>query len=176
MGQKELLQRFVEIEHADTEKKNRQTSRNLIFKPLKEGWDRWLENLNLNYTSYVSFYQRDWPAICFTRQDILGDEYVNGLSLKQRAGIYIWLGYGWKIHTFYLRIGCANSPYTPEECVAFRTLFKIFKNGEYDTKHDNEYRNFKQLQENFLYDFVELVKVLNAVPKEEFLKDGGDIK
>ncbi|CRF41717.1 hypothetical protein HAL013_06280 [Helicobacter ailurogastricus] len=35
-----VLQRFVEIEHADTEKKNRQTSRNLIFKTLKEGWDR----------------------------------------------------------------------------------------------------------------------------------------
>ncbi|CRF41718.1 hypothetical protein [Helicobacter ailurogastricus] len=53
--------------------------------------------------------------------------------------------------------------------MAFRKLFNIFKNGEYNTKHNNEYSNLKQLQENFIYDFVRLVKAFNAVPKEDFL-------
>ncbi|GMB92189.1 hypothetical protein NHP190009_13720 [Helicobacter ailurogastricus] len=56
--------------------------------------------------------------------------------------------------------------------MAFRKLFNIFKNGEYNTKHNNEYSNLKQLQENFIYDFVRLVKAFNAVPKEDFLRKG----
>ncbi|WP_121022761.1 hypothetical protein [Helicobacter vulpis] len=166
MGQKELLQEFIEIEHADTEKKNRQTSsRSRVFQPLKVEWDRWLQNLDLNYTTYISFYLRDWPAICFGRKDILGEGFVNGPTLKQKMGVYIWLGYSWRDSLFVLRIGHSTNP-LPQKCAALETLFTGLPHGY---KYEKVYPDLATLQENFLYDFVALVKVFNAVPREDFL-------
>ncbi|CCB80520.1 hypothetical protein [Helicobacter bizzozeronii] len=170
MGQKELLQEFVCLKEKNERYMGNSNDHAGYFNPLKPRWDLWLENLNLNYTTYISFWENSQPTICFGRRDILGDNYVNGPIFKKQHGVYIWLGCQWKRRTFGLRIGCSNnySNASKQECTALDKLFTLRKET-YESKYEKTYPTLEQLQENFLYDFIELVKVFNAVPREDFL-------
>ncbi|WP_104731968.1 hypothetical protein [Helicobacter salomonis] len=170
MGQKELLQEFINLKEKNEKYRGNSNAQAGYFNPLKAQWDLWLKNLNLNYTTYISFWEHNQPTICFGRKDILGDNYVNGPIFKKQHGIYIWLGCQWKRRTFKLRIGCSNnySNASKQKCTALDKLF-TFEKGAYQYKHEKTYPNLAALQENFLYDFVALVKVFNAVPREDFL-------
>ncbi|WP_120946207.1 hypothetical protein [Helicobacter labacensis] len=92
-----------------------------------------------------------------------------GDRLKQNAGIYIWLSYDWRESLFNLRIGHPTNP-LPQQCA---TLEKLFMDLPHGYKHEKIYPDLATLQDNFLYDFIELVKVFNAVSREDFLCQGG---
>ncbi|BCZ19158.1 hypothetical protein NHP190012_08000 [Helicobacter sp. NHP19-012] len=169
MGQKELLQEFVSLKEKNERYMGNSNTAPQYFAPLKPKWDQWLENLNLHYTTYISFWEHNQPTICFGRKDILGDDYVNGPIFKKQHGVYIWLGCQWKRRTFKLRIGCSNNygNASKQKCMALDKLF-TFEKGAYQYKHEIKYPSLATLQENFLYDFIELVKVFSAVPREDF--------
>ncbi|WP_281769821.1 hypothetical protein [Helicobacter ailurogastricus] len=46
----------------------------------------------------------------------MGADFVNGPELKQKAGIYIWLGYDWQTPIFIYALGAPTAP-TPLKIV-----------------------------------------------------------
>ncbi|PUD26623.1 hypothetical protein C2S29_03570 [Helicobacter pylori] len=78
------------------------------------------------------------PSIAFCRQDILGEEFVNGEIPTPKKGFYLWFAYYWcndarcnNAEKFYLCIGRSIEENGEKECQKCLAYDKIVKpNGD----------------------------------------------
>ncbi|MFP6306452.1 hypothetical protein ACLGEJ_02065 [Helicobacter pylori] len=105
------------------------------------------------------------PSIAFCRQDILGEEFVNGEKPTPTKGFYLWLAYYWcnDFEKFYLCIGCSRDPNGEKECQKCLVHDKIIDpNG--DTYYQESYDDLEAHLENITNDFLRFANEFNQIP------------
>ncbi|AGL70522.1 hypothetical protein [Helicobacter pylori] len=105
------------------------------------------------------------PSIAFCRQDILGEEFVNGEKPTPKKGFYIWLAYYWRndFEKFYLCIGRSTEQDGEKECQKCPAYDKIIDpNG--DTYYQESYDDLESHFENITDYFLHLINEFNQIP------------
>ncbi len=106
----DLLREFVALIDAKAQER-RQTSKTPTipkYTSCQNGLNKFL--VPQGYACKISLGSRnlsDEPSIAFCRQDILGEEFVNGEKPTPKKGFYLWFAYYWRndAEKFYLCIG-----------------------------------------------------------------------
>ncbi|GAA8096739.1 hypothetical protein HpDR14_09410 [Helicobacter pylori] len=109
------------------------------------------------------------PSITFCRQDILGEEFVNGEKPTPKKGFYIWLAYYWHNdpRKFYLCIGRSIEKDGEKECQKCPAYDKIIDaNG--DAYYQEFYDDLEADLENITDYFLHLVNEFNQIPTAYF--------
>lgn len=136
-----------------------------------------------NYVSRVNYGSGNlahYSAISFYRQDILGEEFINGEKASLKKGIYIWFGYYKNENKIlYLKIGVTNK-YKNNKSLVNCGAFKKIKNDTNKFEHEsNEYclrfdnftsKNFDNIKEEITDKFLKLVDYFNKFAKDAFKK------
>ncbi|WP_101022945.1 hypothetical protein [Helicobacter pylori] len=109
------------------------------------------------------------PSIAFCRQDILGEEFVNGEKPTPKKGFYIWLAYYWRndFEKFYLCIGRSTEQDGEKElqkCLAYDKI--IDPDG--DTYYQEFYDDLESHLENITNDFLHFANEFNQIPTAYF--------
>ncbi len=82
------------------------------------------------------------PSIAFCRQDILGEEFVNGEIPTPQKGFYLWFAYYWcnDAENFYLCIGRSTEQDREKElqkCLAYDKIIDPNKDTYYQEIYDD---------------------------------------
>lgn len=109
------------------------------------------------------------PSITFCRQDILGEEFVNGEKPTPKKGFYLWFAYYWcnDFEKFYLRIGRSTEKDGEKECQKCPAYDKIIDpNGVpyYQESYDDLESHFENITDYFLH----LINEFNQIPTAYF--------
>ncbi len=109
------------------------------------------------------------PSITFCRQDILGEEFVNGEKPTPKKGFYIWLAYYWHNdpRKFYLCIGRSIEKDGEKECQKCPAYDKIVK-LDGDAYYQESYDDLESHLENITDDFLRLANEFNQIPTAYF--------
>ncbi|RVZ30288.1 hypothetical protein [Helicobacter pylori] len=105
------------------------------------------------------------PSIAFCRQDILGEEFVNGEKPTPTKGFYLWFAYYWRndAENFYLCIGRSIEENGEKECQKCLAYDKIIDpNG--DAYYQEFYDNLESHLENITDYFLHLINEFNQIP------------
>ncbi|WRG04248.1 hypothetical protein FNE33_00555 [Helicobacter pylori] len=120
--------------------------------------------------SLGSGYLYEEPSIAFCRQDILGEEFVNGKKPTPKKGFYLWFAYCWckkDAKRFYLRIGRSTEQDEEKElqkCPAYGKI--IDPNG--DAYYQEFYDDLEADLENITDYFLHLINEFNQIPTAYF--------
>ncbi|GAA9092615.1 hypothetical protein HpHA151_02980 [Helicobacter pylori] len=97
------------------------------------------------------------PSIAFCRQDILGEEFVNGEIPTPKKGFYLWFAYYWcnDAERIDICIGCSREPNGLKECQKCLAYDKIIDPNK-DTYYQEIYENLEAHLENITNDFYAL--------------------
>ncbi|BAW57307.1 hypothetical protein [Helicobacter pylori] len=109
------------------------------------------------------------PSIAFCRQDILGEEFVNGEIPTPKKGFYLWFAYYWcnDAEKFYLCMGRSIEENGEKECQKCLAYDKIIEpNG--DTYYQEIYDNLEAHLENITNDFLRFANEFNQIPTAYF--------
>ncbi|RVZ28988.1 hypothetical protein [Helicobacter pylori] len=108
------------------------------------------------------------PSIAFCRQDILGEEFVNGEKPTPTKGFYLWFGYYWSndAEKFYLCIGRSIEENGEKECQKCPAYGKIIPNG--NECYRESYDDLEFHLENITDYFLHLVNEFNQIPTAYF--------
>lgn len=107
------------------------------------------------------------PSIAFCRQDILGEEFVNGEKPTPTKGFYLWFAYYWcnDFEKFYLCIGCSRDPNGEKECQKCLAYDKIvIENACYQKLYDDLESHLENITDYFLH----LINEFNQIPTAYF--------
>ncbi|WP_231222940.1 hypothetical protein [Helicobacter pylori] len=105
------------------------------------------------------------PSITFCRQDILGEEFVNGEIPTPKKGFYLWFAYYWlnDAEKFYLCIGRSIEKNGEKECQKCLAYDKIIDpNG--DAYYQEIYDDLESHLENITNDFLRFANEFNQIP------------
>lgn len=105
------------------------------------------------------------PSIAFCRQDILGEEFVNGEIPTPKKGFYLWFAYYWcdDAEKFCLCIGRSIEEDGEKECQKCLAYDKIVKpNG--DDYYRESYDDLEADLENITNDFLRFANEFNQIP------------
>ncbi len=105
------------------------------------------------------------PSIAFCRQNILGEEFVNGEIPTPKKGFYLWFAYYWcnDAEKFYLCIGRSIEENGEKECQKCQAYDKIVKpNG--DAYYQEFYDDLESDLENITNDFLRFANEFNQIP------------
>ncbi len=96
------------------------------------------------------------PSIAFCRQDILGEEFVNGEKPTPTKGFYLWFAYDWNndAKKFYLRIGRSTKQDGEEElqkCPAYDKIIDPNRDPYYQEIYDDLESDLENITAYFLY-------------------------
>ncbi|WQV50313.1 hypothetical protein KVK45_00550 [Helicobacter pylori] len=109
------------------------------------------------------------PSIAFCRQDILGEEFVNGEKPTPKKGFYLWFAYCWRMkdaEKFYLRIGRSTEQDEEKELQKCQAYHKIVKpNGD---EYKESYDDLEADLENITNDFLRFANEFNQMPTAYF--------
>ncbi|MCQ2906498.1 hypothetical protein JT124_01980 [Helicobacter pylori] len=108
------------------------------------------------------------PSITFCRQDILGEEFVNGEKPTPKKSFYLWFAYDWHDdpEKFYLRIGRSDEDDAKKELQKCPAYHKIVKpNGD---EYKESYDDLESHLENITDYFLHLVNEFNQIPTAHF--------
>ncbi|WQW32495.1 hypothetical protein KVL76_00530 [Helicobacter pylori] len=109
------------------------------------------------------------PSIAFCRQDILGEEFVNGEKPTPTKGFYLWFAYYWRndAENFYLCIGRSIEENGEKECQKCLAYDKIVKpdGGAY---YRESYDDLEVDLENITNDFLRFANEFNQIPTAYF--------
>ncbi len=105
------------------------------------------------------------PSITFCRQDILGEEFVNGEIPTPKKGFYLWFAYYWcdDAENFYLCIGRSTEQDREKElqkCLAYDKI--IDPNG--DSYYQEFYDDLESHLEKITNDFLRFANEFNQIP------------
>ncbi|ADI34215.1 Hypothetical protein HPV225_0117 [Helicobacter pylori v225d] len=108
------------------------------------------------------------PSIAFCRQDILGEEFVNGEIPTPKKGFYLWFAYRLNdAEKFYLCIGRSIEENGEKECQKCLAYDKIIDpNG--DTYYQEIYDDLKAHLEKITNDFLRFANEFNQIPTAYF--------
>ncbi|WRF11599.1 hypothetical protein KVD58_00795 [Helicobacter pylori] len=109
------------------------------------------------------------PSIAFCRQDILGEEFVNGEKPTPKKGFYIWLAYYWcnDLEKIDLCIGRSIEENGEKECQKCLAYDKIIDpNG--DAYYQEFYDDLESHLENITDYFLHLINEFNQIPTAYF--------
>ncbi|MCQ2624022.1 hypothetical protein ACQKAX_06645 [Helicobacter pylori] len=109
------------------------------------------------------------PSIAFCRQDILGEEFVNGETPTPKKGFYLWFAYYCcnDAEKFYLCIGRSIEENGEKECQKCLAYDKIIDpNG--DTYYQEIYDDLEAHLEKITNDFLRFANEFNQIPTEYF--------
>ncbi len=109
------------------------------------------------------------PSIAFCRQDILGEEFVNGEIPTPKKGFYLWFAYYWcnDAEKIDICIGCSREPNGEKECQKCLAYDKIIDpNG--DTYYQEIYDDLEAHLENITNDFLRFTNEFNQIPTAYF--------
>ncbi|MGL2604880.1 hypothetical protein ACQJ5O_05820 [Helicobacter pylori] len=103
------------------------------------------------------------PSITFCRQDILGEEFVNGEKPTPTKGFYLWFAYYWRndLEKIDLCIGRSlkNEKEECQKCLAYDKIVK--PNGD---EYKESYDDLEAYLENTTDYFLHLVNEFNQIP------------
>lgn len=105
------------------------------------------------------------PSIAFCRQDILGEEFVNGEKPTPTKGFYLWLAYYWcnDLEKIFLCIGRSIEKDGEKECQKCPAYDKIIDpNG--DAYYQEFYDDLEADLENITNDFLRFANEFNQIP------------
>ncbi len=105
------------------------------------------------------------PSIAFCRQDILGEEFVNGEKPTPQKGFFLWFAYYWcnDAEKFYLCIGRSIEENGEKECQKCLAYDKIIDpNG--NTYYQEFYDDLESHLENITNDFLRFANEFNQIP------------
>lgn len=107
------------------------------------------------------------PSIAFCRQDILGEEFVNGEKPTPTKDFYLWFAYDWNNDPkkFYLRIGLENEK-EKEKCQKCPAYGKIIPNG--NECYRESYDDLEADLESITNDFLRFANEFNQIPTAYF--------
>lgn len=103
------------------------------------------------------------PSIAFCRQDILGEEFVNGEIPTPKKGFYLWFAYYWRndAEKFCLCIGRSIEKNGEKECQKCPAYDKIvIENACYQKLYDDLESDLESITDYFLH----LVNEFNQIP------------
>ncbi|MGL2560330.1 hypothetical protein ACOWO3_01450 [Helicobacter pylori] len=106
------------------------------------------------------------PSITFCRQDILGEEFVNGEKPTPTKGFYLWFAYCWcnDAEKLYLCIGRSTEEDKElQKCQAYHKNIK--PNGD---EYKESYNDLEADLENITDYFLHLVNEFNQIPTAYF--------
>ncbi|GAA9387729.1 hypothetical protein BTM417_03450 [Helicobacter pylori] len=109
------------------------------------------------------------PSITFCRQDILGEEFVNGEKPTPKKGFYLWFAYYWcnDVEKIDICIGCSKEPNGLKECQKCLAYEKIIDpNG--NAYCQEIYDNLESHLENITNDFLRFANEFNQIPTAYF--------
>ncbi|GHP76052.1 hypothetical protein JP0049_05210 [Helicobacter pylori] len=109
------------------------------------------------------------PSIAFCRQDILGEEFVNGEIPTPKKDFYLWFAYYWcnDAEKIDICIGCSREPNGEKECQKCLAYDKIIDpNG--DTYYQEIYEDLEAHLENITNDFLRFANEFNQTPTAYF--------
>ncbi len=109
------------------------------------------------------------PSITFCRQDILGEEFVNGEIPTPKKGFYLWFAYYWcnDAEKIDICIGCSREPNGLKECQKCLAYDKIIDpNG--DTYYQEIYDDLEAYLEKITNDFLRFANEFNQIPTAYF--------
>ncbi len=107
------------------------------------------------------------PSIAFCRQDILGEEFVNGEIPTPKKGFYLWFAYYWcnDAEEFYLCIGRSTEKEKEcQKCLAYDKI--IDPNG--NTYYQEIYDDLEAHLEKITNDFLRFANEFNQIPTAYF--------
>ncbi len=109
------------------------------------------------------------PSITFCRQDILGEEFVNGEIPTPTKGFYLWFAYYWcnDFEKFYLCIGRSIEQDREKElqkCLAYDKIIDPNKDAYYQESYDD----LEAHLENITNDFLRFANEFNQIPTAYF--------
>ncbi len=109
------------------------------------------------------------PSIAFCRQDILGEEFVNGEKPTPTKGFYLWFAYYWRndAEKFYLCIGRSIEENGEKECQKCPAYDKIVK-LDGDAYYQESYDDLEADLENITNDFLHFANEFNQIPTAFF--------
>ncbi|MCQ2892750.1 hypothetical protein JT244_05575 [Helicobacter pylori] len=93
------------------------------------------------------------PSIAFCRQDILGEEFVNGEKPTPTKGFYLWLAYYWcnDLEKIFLCIGRSIEKDGEKECQKCPAYDKIvIENACYQKLYDDLEAHLEKITNDFL--------------------------
>lgn len=113
-----------------------------------------------------------YPAIAFCRNDILGDEFVNGKTFAQGKGLFIWIGYRWNKQPkekLELRLTGASKDKENRKCAAGKRIFGEDDEPKYQKSFElSESSNIDSTLDSVINYFLELVEIFNSIPRDDF--------
>ncbi len=114
------------------------------------------------------------PSIAFCRQDILGEEFVNGEIPTPKKGFYLWLAYYWRNYyrpnnakKIYLCIGRSIEKDEEKECQKCLAYDKII-DPDGDAYYQESYDDLEADLENITNDFLRFANEFNRIPTAHF--------
>ncbi|ENH59237.1 hypothetical protein HPHPA11_0372 [Helicobacter pylori Hp A-11] len=109
------------------------------------------------------------PSIAFCRQDILGEEFVNGEKPTPKKGFYLWFAYYWcnDAEKFYLCIGRSIEENGEKECQKCLAYDKII-DPDGDAYYQEIYDDSEADLENITNDFLRFANEFNQIPTAYF--------
>ncbi|UOR42370.1 hypothetical protein [Helicobacter pylori] len=109
------------------------------------------------------------PSIAFCRQDILGEEFVNGEIPTPKKGFFLWFAYYWlnDAEKFNLCIGRSIEENGEKECQKCLAYDKIIDpNG--NTYYQEIYDDLEAYLEKITNDFLRFANEFNQIPTAYF--------
>ncbi len=105
------------------------------------------------------------PSIAFCRQDILGEEFVNGEKPTPTKGFYLWLAYYWRndLEKIFLCIGRSIEKDGEKECQKCLAYDKII-DPDGDAYYQESYDDLEADLENITNDFLRFANEFNQIP------------
>ncbi|WP_120924654.1 hypothetical protein [Helicobacter pylori] len=109
------------------------------------------------------------PSIAFCRQDILGEEFVNGEIPTPKKGFYLWFAYYWHndLEKIFLCIGRSIEKDGEKECQKCPAYDKII-DPDGDAYYQESYDDLEADLENITDYFLHLVNEFNQIPTAHF--------
>ncbi len=105
------------------------------------------------------------PSIAFCRQDILGEEFVNGEKPTPKKGFYIWFAYYWRndLEKIDLCIGRSIEKDGEKECQKCLAYDKII-DPDGDAYYQEFYDDLEADLGNITDYFLHLINEFNQIP------------
>lgn len=109
------------------------------------------------------------PSIAFCRQDILGEEFVNGEKPTPKKGFYLWFAYYWcnDLEKIFLCIGRSIEENGEKECQKCPAYDKII-DPDGDAYYQESYDDLESHLENITNDFLRFANEFNQIPTAHF--------